>query len=118
MRKLILWLLFFAEVAFLDAMRDAGYGHEHWLRSGFLWTDWWHFVKWGSFYGPLVVILHQIWPLWRQRYTQWGRAGTGYITDYEGRIWQWYNVRNWLLAAAVGWIAWEIGLRIGDAPWL
>ena len=97
------WMLFFFAVSGLDALRDAGYGHEHWLRTPFLWSDYWHIlVKQPALYGPLVVILWHVWPLWI------GNFG----------IVRWYNIPRWLAAAAVGWASWWIFARVGCAPWL
>ena len=105
------WMLFFAAVAGLDALRDAGFSHEHWLRAPFLWTDYWHFVKWGAFYGPLVVVLYKVWPLWQ-------RVTVPPDPRVYGRVWQYHNAPRWLAAAVVGWASWWIFVRVGGAPWL
>ena len=99
------WMLFFAAVAGLDALRDAGFSHEHWLRAPFLWTDYWHAVKWSAWYPPLVVVLWKVWPLW-------------YRSKTCGLIVIWFNLRFWLAAAGVGWASWWIFVRVGGAPWL
>ena len=107
--RLAKWLIFFGAVAALDALRDAGYGHEHWLRQEFLWSDYWHIcVKQPALYGPLVVVLNYVWPIYRPR----DRG------DVWLRTWHWHNIPRWLAAAAVGWIAWEVAVRAGGAPWL
>ena len=113
--RLAKWLIFFGCISSLDALRDAGYGHQHWMRQEFLWTDWWHLVKAGAFYGPLVVILWQVWPLvtFRER-----PIVLGSMLWYQYWDLCWYNVPRWLAAAAVGWGAWEVAVRLGGAPWL
>ena len=105
------WMLFFGCISSLDALRDAGYGHEHWARTPFLWTDIWHLcLKWPAFYGPLVVILWLKWPLavWFEH------SGS----PPRWRFVMWHNVPRWIAAAAVGWASWWIFVRVGGAPWL
>tara|TARA_Y100000310_G_scaffold63233_1_gene58531 strand:- start:2668 stop:2985 length:318 start_codon:yes stop_codon:yes gene_type:complete len=104
MRKLIMVVLFMAAVSGLDAARDAGYGHEHWLRAPILWSDGYHFIKWTAFYGPLVYILAREYPL-----LQRVRHGT---------IVLWHNVAVWILCAIAGSIAWQAYVRLAEAPWL